>query len=301
MPLRSQIHVDQLLSNVSVRYKPNGLAASEVFPFVPVKKDSDLYRIYTQNFRIPETKRANKGLANEHQMEVTTAAYSLEKHALKDYVGDDEAANYDLTDLRTDVTEELTEKIYLRMEKSVADLMTTTAWSLNVSLATAALWTADTTVSNPIPVMDTAATTVLNNGGMAPNCAVMPRAVYVAAKNHQSVLDRVKHTSKDMTPEILSALFGLEKLYVPTASQDTAHQGVASSISSLWGNHVLSYYKPASPGPKQPSAGYIFKMSTPEVRRWRVEERKAEAVEVEIQYQAKPVSTLSAYLIKGAI
>lgn len=301
MPLRSQIHVDQLLSNVSVRYKPNGLVASEVFPFVPVKKESDLYRVYGQNFRIPETKRASKGLANEHQMDVSTSSYVLETHALKDYVGDDEADNYDLTDLRTDVTEELTEKIYLRMEKSVADLMTTTSWSLNVSLATANLWTADTTVSNPIPVMDTAATTIINNGGLAPNCAVMPRAVYIAAKNHQSVLDRVKHTSKDMTPEILAALFSLENLYVAAGSQDTAHQGLASTLSAIWGNHVLSYYKPASPGPKTPSAGYIFKKAQPEVRRWRVEERKAEAVEVEIKYQAKPVASLSAYLIKGAI
>lgn len=301
MPLRSTQHVDQLLSNVSLKYAPSGLIAQEVFPEVPVKKDSDLYRIYTRNFRIPETKRANKGVAREHQFEVTTGSYILEYHALKDYVSDNDVQNYDVSDLRADTTEELTEKILLRLEKTVADLFTTTQWSLNVSLAAGAAFNANTTTSNPIPVFDTAATTVLNNGGYKPNFGIIPRDSFVAIKNHVSVLDRTKYVSKEMTPDILKGLFDLEDVYIANGAYDTAAQGIAASISQIWGDVCFVGYKPDRASPLKPSSGYVFRRNDPMVRRWRVEERESEAIEVQLKYAAKVVASLSGYLIKDTV
>lgn len=297
MPVRSQQHVDQLLSNVSVKYAPSGLIAQDVFPTVPVKKDSDLYRVYTRNFRIPETKRANKALAREHSFEVGTASYSLEYHALKDYVSDNDVENYDVTDLRTDTTQELTDKILLRLEKTVADMFTKTSWSLTVSLAANNTWADNTVATNPIQIMDTAATTILNNGGFAPNFAIFPRLTFTALKTHQSITDRIKYTSADMTVETLKGLFDMPSILVANASYDTAAPGVTDSISAIWGDNSFVGYKPANPGPLQPSSGYIFKRNTPMVKRWRVEEREAEAIEVGMKYQAKVVASLSGYLI----
>jgi len=300
MPLRSQQHVDQLLSNVSVKYRPNGLIAMEVFPEVPVKKDSDLFRVYTRNFRIPETKRANKGLAREHAFEVSTASYSLEYHALKDYVSDNDAENYDISDLRSDTTEELTEKILLRMEKTVADLFTKTSWSLNVSLAANSTFADNTTTTNPIPYFDTACTTILNNGGMKPNLGVLPRPTYTAIKNHVSVLDRTKYTSSDMTVEMLQGLFDLPKILVANASYDSSAPGVTESIGQIWPDNSWVGYRPERPGPLQPSAGYVFRRSTPMVKRWRVDERESEAIEVQMKYAVKVVASLSGYLIANS-
>lgn len=299
MPLRSQQHIDTLLSNVSIKYRPSGLIGMEVFPEVPVKKDSDLFRVYHRNFRIPETKRANKGLAREHQFDVSTASYNLEYHALKDYVSDNDAENYDVADLRSDTTEELTEKIMLRMEKTVADLFTTTSWSLNVSLAAGATFADNTTTSNPIPVFDTAATTILNNGGLAANTGIIPRNSYVAMKNHVSVLDRVKYTSADMTADILKGLLGLEKILIPNGAYDTAAQGITDSISQIWPDMCWVGHVAARPSPLTPSAGYVFRRSTPMVKRWRVEERESEAIEVQMKYQVRVVASLSGYLINN--
>ena len=301
MPRASTIHVDKLLSNISVKYRTTELIADRVFPMVPVQKDSDLYRIYTRQFRLPETRRANRGLANEHQFEVTTSSYLLEQHALKDYVSDDDAMNYDISDLRADTVEELTDTILRRMEKSVADLFTTTNWSLNVSLAAANAWNANTTVSNPIPVMDTAATTVINESGFKPNFGILPRDGFVAAKNHVSVLDRTKYVSSEMTPAMLAGLFDLPELLIANGAYDTAAEGQAASIQQFYGDVAFVGYKPARPSPKAPSSGYIFMQNVPAVRRWRVEERKSEAIEVEKKYQAKVVASLSGYLIKDIV
>lgn len=301
MPLANQLHVDKLLSNVSVKYTNAEYIADKVFPIVPVMKDSDIYRTYTRNFRIPETKRASKGVAREWTFEVGTAPYVLEEHALKDYVGDEEADNYDISDLRSETVEELTDAVMRMREKKVADLFTTTSWSLSVSLASGAEFSANTTTSNPIPIFDTAATTVINNSGHKPNFGILPRDGMVACKNHVSVLDRVKYTSSDMTPEMLKGLFGLEELLVPMSAVDTSAQGATESIAAIYADFAFIGYKPATAGPKKPSCGYIFEKSLPRVRRWRDEERKAEAIEVQMKFQPKVVASLTGYLIKNTV
>lgn len=297
MPFANQLHVDTLLSNVSLKYRNNDYIADKVFPFVDVKKTSDLYRVYDRNFRIPETARANRATAREHEWEVSSASYLLQRQSLKGYVSDTDADNYDLSDLRADTTEELTDVILRKMEKDVADLFTSTNWSLNVSLAAGAAFSANTTTSNPIPVVDTAGSTIIANTGMRPNFGVLPRAGFVAAKNHVSVLDRTKYTSANMDIKILQGLFGLEELLVPNAANDTSALGATASIAAIWGDNMFVGYKPASAGPRQASSGYIFKKSVPMVKRWRVEERESDAIEVNMEYQAKVVASLSGYLI----
>lgn len=301
MPFANQIHVDQLLSNVSLRYQVKDLIADKVFPTVPVKKSSDLYRVYDKNFRIPETKRAIKAEAREHNWQVSTASYNLENHALKDYVSDDEQENYDLADLRADTVEELTDVILRRKEKSVADLFTSTSWSLNASLASGGRFSDNTTTTNPVPVFDTAQSVVIANSGMKPNFGIISRDGFVAVKNHISILDRVKYTSREMTPAMLAGLFDINELLVSNGQYDSSDEGRTTTMANFWGNCAFVGYKPERPGPKQVSSGYIFAKASPLVRRWREEAREAEAIEVQIKFQAKVVASLSGYLITTII
>jgi len=309
MPLKNQLHVDQLLSNISVKYKNANYIASEMFPEVPVKKDSDLYRVYDRDFRLPETIRSNKGVAREASFNVTTSSYILAQHSLKDYVSDRDAENYDISDLRADTVEYLTDKILLRMEYEVAQLFvnqtstgnTNASWSLAVSLSSAQQWSLDTVTSNPIPQMDTAATVVLENSGQVVNYAMLPHRCLIAAKNHTSVIDRIKYTSADITPAMIAGLFDVPQLLVGKAVYDTAQEGLAATITPLWGDNVFVGYKPAKASPMAPSAGYIFKNNLPMTKRWRVEERQSEAIEVNVHFQAKVVSSLSGYLLKDVL
>jgi hypothetical protein len=298
MPASSQLHVDKLLSNVSVKYRNAEFIAMSVFPEVQVKKDSDLYRIYERNFRLPETLRANKAKANEHYFNVSTATYNLEKHALKEYISDDDKENYDIFDLRADTTEELSDVILRRMEKSVADLFTTTNFSLNVSLAAGAAWVLDTTASAPIRDAATGATEVIQNSGIRPNFMIIPRNSFVGVKNHQTVVDRIKYTSAEITKTMVAGLMDVEEILEPIASYDTSELGQASSITAIWGDSSFIGFRPRRPSPKVPSTGYIFRRSTPMVKRWRDEEREADAIEVQMKYQARIVASLSGFLIK---
>lgn len=302
MPLKSQLHVNQLLSNVSVQYKNSEYIWDKVFPQIPVMKDTDYYRVYDRSFKVPETKRAAKGVAREFTFEFSLASYALEQHALKDYVGVDEEENNDQGSLKVDTVESLTDAIYRRIELSVASLFTTTNWSLNVSLTATNVWSANTTVSDPIPVFDTGMTTVINNSGKTPNFAILPRDGFVAIKNHVSVLDRVKYTSSEVTQSMIQGLIGVQELLVPTAVQDTAANGLAASISPFFADFAFLGWKPAGGGGiKTPSCGYTFIRSTPRVRSWFDDERNADAIEVEVKYQHKVVASLTGYLINNTI
>lgn len=301
MPLKSQLHVNKLLSNVSVQYRNEEYIWDKLLPQLMVEKDTDLYRVYDRNFKVPESKRAPKGVAREHQFEFSTSSYALEQHALKDYVGEDEEGNNDQGSLKVDTTESLTDAIYRRMELSVAGLFTTTNWSLNATLAAGAAFNANTTTSDPVPVYDTGASMIIANSGKTPNFGFIPRDGFVAVKNHVSVLDRVKYTSSEVSKSMIQALIGIAELHVPTAVQDTAADGLAPSMSNFFGDVSFIGWKPGSAGLKVPSCGYMFMNSKPRVRSWKDEERNATAIEVEIKYQPKVVASLTGFLIKDIV
>ena len=301
VPLRSQVHVDQLLSNVSVAYRNTRFIHDQAFPMVPVKKQSDLYRTYNRNWQIPNTRRAIGGLAREHQFEIGTATYNLQKEALKSYVPDTAADNYDITDLRADTTIELTEKILMRKESDCAALFTTTSFSLGASLAAGDTWV--TTTGNPIAQYDTAAATIVGNSGVRPNYSILPLDSYNAAKNNAFVVDRVKYTSRDLGPGIIAALLGVGEILVPDMYFDSGLYGASAAtgaIQSIWkSDFAFLGYKPGAPGFFALSSGYMFQRAKPLVRRWREEEREADAIEVDCEYQFKIVASLTGYYINN--
>lgn len=303
MPLRSVIHNDKTLTNVSLAYKNSEYIADAVVQPVVVKKSSDNYQIWDRDFRIPETSRANGGLAREEDFDISLGSYQLEKHALKGYISPDDQENYDIGSLRVDKTEYLTDKIMARKEKQFASLFTSTSWSLNVSLAAGAAFNSNTTTTNPIPVFDTGASTIIANSGRRPNFAIIPHDTYVPIKNHVSVLDRIKYTSREMTVEMLGGLLDVPEIHVPHAQEDSNPRGVAASLQSIFpNNYCFLGYKPGRPSPKQPSAMYKFMRSRPMVKRWVDYERESsEVVEVQEDFQYKIVASLSGYLIKDTI
>jgi hypothetical protein len=304
VPLKSQLHVDQLLSNVAVKYTNERFIHDKVFPTVSVKKTSDIYRTFNRNWVIPETNRAVGGLAKEHLFEIGTANYSLEKHALKSFVADTAADNYDITDLRADVTMELVEKIMMRKEVScAANFQTTSSWSLNASLGGDDSWL--TTLAAPISLFDTAVAAVVSNSGVRPNFGIVPMASYNALKNHTTVVDRVKYTSRELSPGIVGALIGIGEILTPDMYYDSGLYGASAAtgaIGSIWREDMAFIgYKPGAAGFYQLSSGYCFQKAKPMVRRWREEEREADAIEVDVEYSFKIVASLTGYFMGDTI
>mgnify|MGYP001588324222 CR=1 FL=1 len=209
--IRGPIHVDRPLTNISMAYTPTGLIAKELFPTVPVKKESDSYFIFDKanSLRIPDTFRADGAQANQDGLVISTATYRLEEHALKGFITERQRENQDEgLNLEQSLVEELTNKILLQREEDAAAILFTDGnWANELSLAAAAAWSANTTVSNPIIVADSAASLILRNAARLPNTCVLDDSTYRSAKEHTSITERIRFVSSESVgPDLLARL-----------------------------------------------------------------------------------------------
>src|SRR5690606_4833184 len=117
------VHIDAVLTQISLAWPNNGLIGSELFPAVPVRKQSDKYYVFGRESWLAETSdfRAPGTEANEIPgLQVSLAPYYAQEHALQIAVTDEERENSDspLSPDR-DGTELVTSKILLGREVAI--------------------------------------------------------------------------------------------------------------------------------------------------------------------------------------
>jgi hypothetical protein len=279
-----------------------------VAPKVAVKRESDFYYVYSRDtMSIPETLRAMRSESNQAKWSMSTSSYVLEEHALHDYVSDRERDNADSPiSIDVDTTEIITQKLLLRREKDLATVVQTTGnWGTGVdaSATSTIAWSTNTVTTNPVTLIDSVTSLIVLNSGMKPNQLILSDAQFRAAKEHTSIVDRIKYTSPDsVTPDMLAKLFNVEKVLVASGTEQTEKDDVGTTtMAFIWTDCVFLYYVPPTPGLKQASALYtIWKdaYTTPfKVERWRETKRRSDGIEVSAMFQHKPVATAcAAYL-----
>mgnify|MGYP001583580561 CR=1 FL=1 len=304
MPYFNTIHVNQPLTNVSVRYNWGEGIADKVFPEVPVAKESDVYFIYdSDNLRVDETIRANRAESNVVGMDYSTATYTLEEHALKELVSYRDRANADAPlNLDVDAAEHLTEKLLIRRELDVATLcFTTTTWANNATVGSASAW--DTSTSNPIADVLTATSLVLRSGFVRPNRGVMGWEVMRQLKVNSTTTDRIKYTERAIiTDELMASLFDLDQLLVGRAARVTSAEGAAQTTGFIWSKDMLVYHVPSRPSLRSPAAGYILTVGARfRTKKWREEKLGGDYIEVSTMFSVRAVATSAAYLLKQCV
>jgi len=281
-PTEKDVHVDAILSGVSIKYTNDELIADQVLPVVPVKKESDKYYRYTRNWKLPQSKRAAGTEANEVDWNLDTDTYSCEEYALKDFIADRVRDNADNPlDMDVDTTEGLTELIQLGREKRVSDIVFGAAnyGSQTFALTGASRWD-DYAGSDPIGDVRTAKSVVHAASGKMPNTMVIGYQAFLKLLDHPDVLERIKYTQKGLvTADLLAALFEVDKILVGKALYDTTQEGVAESLSYVWGKSVALLYVQPSPGLKKVSFGYQFQSRGFRTKKWRQEGRDGDFIE----------------------
>src|SRR6266542_2232566 len=114
------VHIDQVMTNISLGWPNNGLVGGNLFPTVPVRKQSDKYYVFGREAWMAETSdyRAPGTEANEIPgLQLSTEPYYAQEHALQIPITDEERENADppLAPDR-DGTELVTSKIMLGRE-----------------------------------------------------------------------------------------------------------------------------------------------------------------------------------------
>ena len=314
-PTTSDVHVDAILTNMSIAYMQDAdhFVAGKVFPTVPVQKQSDLYYTYTQAdfFRDAVELRADGTESAGTGYGLSTDSYSALVYALHKDIGDQVRANSDAPlSPDQDATRFLTQQMLLRQEIDWASkYFQTSIWGTDSTPST--LWSASSG-SDPIGDVQTGINTVLTNTGYKPNTMVMSYAVFSILKNHADIIDRYKYTSSaSITEELLASVLGVDRVLVMGGIKNTAAEGATASYSQIGDKDACLLYVAPNAGIMAPSAGYNFSWTglaqsggigtNTAISRYRMDHLRADRIEIESAWSYKVVSSALGYFFSNCV
>ena len=318
------VHIDNVLTQISVAWPNNGLVGENLFPLVPVAKQSDKYYVFgREGWLVENDLRAPGTEANEITgLALSTDTYYAQEHSLQLPVTDEERWNADspLAPDR-DATDLVTSKIWLGREKAMKDLSTTAAnysSSNTTTLSGTAQWN-DYVNSDPISNLRTGKAAVHAKIFTEPNVGIIPYQVMTVLEDHPDFIERIKYSERGIvSSDLIGAVVGLPKIIIPGVGIASTLLGQPIAVGYLWGKDVVMAYVPGRPGLKIPAFGYEFGWrgnpggQVQYVDRWREEKRKSDLVRVCRYYDLKLVAqgdgatgdagkAIAGYLIKTAI
>jgi len=312
-PTQSDVHVDAVLTNISVAYIQNQdhYIASQVFPIVPVDKQSDKYYTYTKNdwFRDEAAPRADATESAGSGYNLGTDNYNCDVFAFHKDIGNQTRQNADAPlNLDRDATEFVTQRLLLRQERQwAADYFTTSVWGTDSTPSN--LWS-DYTSSDPIGDIEAGKRAILASTGFMANTLTLGYDVFIKLKNHPDLVDRIKYTSaQTLTAQMLANLFEVERVLVAKAIYASNNEGETGAYSFVHGKHALLCYVNPQPSLLAASAGYIFAWrgvsggmgQSIGVSRFDMPQLKAQRVEGELAFDDKVVAADLGYFFNGAV
>lgn len=324
-PTQSDVHVDAILTNISVAYmqSSNKFMSTQAFPIVPVDHQSDLYYKYTKNdwFRDEAERRADTTESAGSGYTLGTDSYRCDVWAFHKDIGDQMRANAD-NPIKpdTEATQFVTQRLMLRQEiQWVSDYFAASVWATDrtgVASAPSAsefIQWSNYSTSDPIEDMEAAKETMLGNTGFEINTLVLGYQVFRKLKHHPDIIDRIKYTTgvtgRTVTPELLAAMFDVDRVLVSKAIKATNQEGQTEAYAFTHGKHALAMHVAPSPGLMTPSAGYVFTWKGISeglgtdigITRFRMPALRADRVEGQVAFDNKVVATDLGYFFSGAV
>jgi hypothetical protein len=233
------VHIDQVLTNISVAF-PQGMGVGEALaPSVRVRKQSDIYYVHGREGWVLEPGadvRAPGTEANEIPgLEVATEPYFATEHSLQIAVTDEERENADspLSPDR-DGTELVTSKVLLQREIILRDLVTDpTNYAAGHSVSLSDSWD-DPVNGDPIGDVKDGRVQIMSSLFLEPNYAVIPWQVMVHLEDLPDFVERVKYSQVGVvTQDLIGSLFNLPNLTVPGMGHNSAPMGTTEALNFL--------------------------------------------------------------------
>jgi hypothetical protein len=315
-PTPGDVHVNTPLTNISIAYiqKAENFVAAQVFPNIPVSKQSDRYYVYDRGDfnrdemreRTPGTESAGGGYKLDN-----TPTYFCRQYSFHKDIADQMRANADaVLNLDREATAFCTTKALIRREKVfAATYFTTGVWSADITGVSGTPSTNQVkqwndAVANPIEDVRLGKRFVAERTGFEPNTLVLGRAVYDTLVDHPDVIDRIKYGQSGqgrpamVTRQNLAALFEVDKILVMNAIENTAKEGQSNSHSFIGGKKALLCFSTPEPGLMTPSAGYTFSwtgmmgngVEGNRIRTYRQENLQSDRCEIDICFDLKLVA-----------
>ena len=240
------VHHDSLLSTLAVAafaQGGDGLIGNDLFPEVPVAKQSDRYAVINKGafLRIPKTERSPRTEARRIEFQVSSDAYFAKNYALAGEIALEDLANADVSfQLRENTINMVVTDLLRDQEQRIANLVTSaTNVGSGVLLAGGDKWN-DYVNSDPLGDVTTGHAFIQQQTGLIANVAAMDWDTFQILSRHPDLLDMYKYTRSGMLAvEQIAASFNVERILISRSTKENAVEGGTSSMTSLWGNNCL--------------------------------------------------------------
>lgn len=315
-PTTGSLHVDGLLTNMSIGYKNLAYIADQLFPIVPVLKQSDIVPKYDQSHWFRDAARIRiAGTAAQSgtwTVDKTDTYYCL-RYSYAAEVNDEQRDNADLPwQLDQEAVDYVMDKIMMRREVSfVTDFMKTSVWGTDLSATSGDFveW-GDYADSTPLVDLQSWVDTIEGKIGQEPNSFTIGKQVWSKLKWHPDILDLIKYTQRgQISPELFQALAEIPKFHIGKAIYTASPEGTAEAsvtYSRIWGKNGLLMYVPDAPSLRTPAAGYTFTWrrvpnSLQYFRRIRNDEREVDKMEGNTYFDQKVTASRAGLYVAGLV
>lgn len=311
-PQVGDLHVDQLLTNVSIGYRNGLYIVDDICPMIPVNKQSNIVPKYDQShwfrddavLRLPGTKSEGGGFSID-----VTDTYFCQRYSYRFEIADDQRDNQDAPfDLDRDGALFVADKIALRRERNFAS-----------SFFTTGIWGTDTTPAAPwsnyggsAPLVEIASWQDTVEGLIAkePMDLIIGKQVWVQLKWHPDLIDSIKYTTTGkMSVDTFATLADLTNVRIGRALVTTSALGTAEAsvtYTRVWGKSGLLLYVPPSPSLMNPAACYNFvwqrvPSALQYIRRMRDEEREVDIIEGNSYFAQKVTASKAGLFVSSLV
>ena len=308
MPQSVEYTVDPLLTQIAKDYNSNTFIADRVAPRVNVESDTGYYYVYGQEAkRLEDDLRTGLARANRVDYSMSLASYGpLIEHSLEQGVTRKEKRVMGEEKALRRAAANVTGKIMLRHEKTVADILQNTSIiTQNVTLTSNDKWSAVHADSNPVADVELGFATIEAKGISGRRVLLLGYEAFETARSNAQLIARMSTATlrTPLTMEQLEALFQVDEIIVGKAMYNTAKEGQADVLARVWADNAICMVVAEG---TEPDLTQINPMYTLQVEGERVVDRWDEPqagrgttfVRFTDYFEAKLVAAEAVYLIK---
>lgn len=314
-PTPQDLHVNALLTMLSIGYINPAYIADQLFPIARVQKQSDIVPKYNQSFwfkddakvRAPGTKSEGGGWTVD-----TSATYFCNRWSRRMEIPDELRRNADAPwNLDNDATRFVTDRVMMRREvKFATDHFVTGIWTTDKDGGVDFTQWSDYGASTPDVDVDTYKDSVEALVGVEPGKMAVGKQVHLQLKNHPALIDRIKYTQKaQLTPDLIASLLELDSYLVGRSIYTATIEGTAEgsvTYTRIWGKNALLLYVPTVPSLLTPSAGYTFVWqvvpnAVQYIKRMRDEEKEIDIIEANSYFDQRRTAASAGAFLESAV
>lgn len=266
------LHIDAMLSEIAINYRPTGMIADMIAPIVSVDKETNIYPVFNRGeaFAIEDTTRTRGQEAKRITRSVSSANYTAKNYALANDIPIEDRANMDVAlqfELEGGAARYLQDKLMLDWDRRVL-LAVGSATNVSTGFLCGSSWVGPTN-GDPISQIWKVMEQMQGQTAQKPNSLLFGWRAWNAFRRNVNARNFILGTNNgggSVSRTSAQEAFEVERLLVAGAAYNTANEAQAAVMANNpIHDAVLVYFAPPAPSRETPSFMYSFRWTSPEL------------------------------------